>query len=123
MRLVLIDDSVEVLDAVRRLLEREGVAVVAVATTGADGVHHVKQLEPDVVLLDIDLGEENGFDVCRRLAATGVDSALILTSALPEYADLVGETPAAGFLPKGELSRRAIEEILEITPDGQRDSR
>ena len=112
MHCLLIDDSAEVLDALRRLLESEGLVVVAQATSGADGLRHAREFEPDVILLDVDLGEENGFDVARLLSEAGVSSAVILISAHPEYGEFASSTPAVGFLSKGALSRAAIESVL-----------
>src|SRR5437868_5910194 len=67
LRCLIVDDSVRFLDAARLLLEHEGIMVVGAATTGAEAVEQVERLHPDVVLLDIDLAGESGFEVARRL--------------------------------------------------------
>jgi DNA-binding NarL/FixJ family response regulator len=77
------------------------------------------------VLVDIDLGEESGFDVARRLAedAAGARARVILISTYAEsdFADLVAESPAVGFLSKSDLSRQAIDGLLRgsADPDGR----
>ncbi len=112
---LIVDDNPQFLAVARQLLDREGIAVVGVASTGAEAIERALELEPDVTLLDIDLGAESGFDVARRLAAvdTGPRVILISTYAESDFADLIAASPAVGFLPKSELSASAISRILE----------
>ncbi len=112
MRCLLIDDSEEVMHALERLLERQGVDVVAKASTADAGLRHVLAHKPDVVLLDVDLGETDGFELAKRFAAAGVDAAVIFTSAHPEYAEIPAEGTAIGFISKASLSATSIEEML-----------
>jgi DNA-binding NarL/FixJ family response regulator len=105
IRCLIVDDNREFLDTARVLLEREGIAVVGVATTSADGLRLEKELRPDVVLVDLRLGNENGFDLARQLSATVI---LISTHAEDEYAEAIAASPAAGFIPKAHLSASAI---------------
>ena len=70
---------------------------------------------PDVVLLDIMLGNQSGFDLARELASSNADSPaiiLISTRAEADFTGLIGQTPAAGFMPKSELSAGAIRRVL-----------
>jgi CheY-like chemotaxis protein len=124
--LLLVDDSPHFLDAARALLEREGLTVVGVASTSAEAISRVRELQPDVTLVDIDLGAESGLDLARRLSDTdGQQSPLvILISAYPEgdVAELVADTPAIGFLAKSELSRAAIVELLARADGEQGDA-
>jgi DNA-binding NarL/FixJ family response regulator len=112
-----VDDNQPFLDAARLLLERQGLSVVGVASTGAQALLRAEQLEPDLVLLDISLGDESGFDVVRSLVERDQDGAmrviLISTHAETDLADLIAGSPAIGFLPKSELSVSAIERILD----------
>jgi DNA-binding NarL/FixJ family response regulator len=82
--------------------------------SSAEAVERVQALRPDVVLIDIRLGEESGFEAGRQLAANGQPATLIMisTHAGADYADLIAESPAIGFLPKTELSAAAIRRIL-----------
>jgi DNA-binding NarL/FixJ family response regulator len=116
LRLLIVDDNVHFLDAARGLLDGDGLTVVGVATTSAEGLRLAAELQPDVTLVDIDLGDESGFDVARRLKAADVANAqrVILTSAYPEedFAELIQASPAIAFLAKSELSANAIAESL-----------
>ncbi|MDB5716517.1 MAG: putative transcriptional regulator, partial [Sphingomonadales bacterium] len=118
-----IDDSPHFLDAARGLLEREGIAVVGVASTGADAVRSVEALRPDVTLLDIDLGGESGFEVATRLHRDGrlLPSRVILisTHAEQDYAELIAASPVVGFLSKSALSAGAIRDLLGRDGDGE----
>lgn len=88
-----------------------------VASTIAQALEQAQALRPDVVLVDISLGEESGFDVARALAQDGQGggSTVIMISTLSgeDYEDLITESPVAGFLPKSELSALAIHQILD----------
>lgn len=119
LRCLVVDDSVRFLESARLLLERQGVQV-EVASTGAEAVRRVDELHPDVVLLDIDLGEESGFDVARRLSGRVSDVAwsgelsiiLVSTHAERDFEELIEASPALGFLSKSSLSADAIQELL-----------
>ena len=111
---MIVDDDVTFLSAARALLERDEVTVAGVASNSAEAVQRARELRPDVVLIDIRLGEESGFETARRLARDGHSAALIMisTHAPEDYADLIAESPALGFLPKAKLSAAAIRRIL-----------
>ncbi len=114
MRCLIVDDNAQFLEASRRLLEREGLQVVGTARSGEECLRCVRALAPDVVLLDVDLGEESGFDVCRRLGASGITARVVFVSTYHEleYEELGAVAPAVGYLPKSRLSRRALEALL-----------
>jgi len=115
MRCLLVDDNKAFIEIARRVLDRDGLRVAGAASSIAEALLLASELQPDVVLVDIALGNENGFDIARRLAGGDVrDLAVIMTSsgAADDYADLVAESPALGFLPKSELSAGAIQRIL-----------
>jgi CheY-like chemotaxis protein len=116
MRCLLVDDSDAFLKAASVLLQREGVTVVGVASNSAEALGQARDLRPDVILVDIGLGDESGFDLARLLAQDeqGGTAKVILISARAEtdYGDLIAESPAAGFVVKPELSARAISRIL-----------
>jgi len=116
-RFLVVDDSRSFLEAARRLLEREGLTIAGVASSSAEALRKAEELRPDVALVDISLGEESGFDLARRLVEDGRAEAptviLISTHSEADFADLIAESPAAGFVPKSELSAGAIRRILE----------
>jgi CheY-like chemotaxis protein len=123
LRCLIVDDNADFIEAARDLLERQGIEVVGVASTSAEALLRARELQPDVTLVDIDLGEESGFDVARLLAATaGLDSVrlvLISTYAEKDFADLIAASPVAGFVPKATLSASAIQEVLRTGDDGR----
>jgi DNA-binding NarL/FixJ family response regulator len=113
MRCLIVDDSARFLEAARTLLERDGIHVVGVATTGAQALARAVELAPDLVLLDIDLHGESGLELAPRLARTAA-SVIILTSTHPldDVQELVAASPARGFLHKSELSGQALRDLL-----------
>jgi CheY-like chemotaxis protein len=117
LRCLIVDDNRPYLEAARALLEREGLTVAGVATTGREALRQAKALRPDVVLVDISLGEENGFDLARRLVKDGVgaDTTVIMISTRSgeDFVDLLADSPAAGFVPKAELSAAAIRRLVD----------
>jgi DNA-binding NarL/FixJ family response regulator len=114
-RCLIVDDSRRFVDAARGLLERQGLQVVGVATNGSDAVLLADQLAPDVTLLDIDLGSENGFEVAQQLQRHDSPAPVILisTHAEEDYRDLIAASPAVGFLSKADLSAVAIRELVQ----------
>jgi response regulator receiver domain-containing protein len=84
IRCVIVDDHQPFLAAARLLVEREGVAVVGVAATSAEALRLEEELRPDVVLVDIRLGGESGFDLARRLRSPVI---LVSPYARREYLD------------------------------------
>jgi DNA-binding NarL/FixJ family response regulator len=116
MRCLIVDDSAHFAAAARVMLERQGITVVGVASTGAEALRRFEELRPDVTLVDLNLGGENGFLVAEQLqrAASTAPSAVILVSthAAQEFTDLIETSPAVGFLPKSALSAGAIHDLL-----------
>ena len=117
IRLLIVDDNESFLEVARVLLEREGLRVAGVALTSADALRQLEALRPDVVLVDVFLGEESGLELTRRLAEDGLsDSAkviLISTHTEADLGDLIAASPAAGFVSKAELSAEAIRRIVD----------
>jgi DNA-binding NarL/FixJ family response regulator len=116
MRCLIVDDNQSFLAAARVLLEREGLVVAGVASTCNEALGQAEALQPDVVLVDISLGKESGFDLARRLAEDDRRNkaavVLISTHAETDFVDLIAESRAAGFLAKAELSASAIRRIV-----------
>ena len=118
MRCVIVDDDEGFLGVARELLERGGLTVAGVAHNGAEAVECARALQPDVMLIDIRLGEESGFEAARRLAGNGQAPTLIMisTHAGEDYADLITGSPAVGFMAKADLSAAAIRRMLGADP-------
>jgi len=114
MRCLLVDDNEAFAEIARRVLDPHGVKVTGTASNCAEAVLRVSELRPDIVLVDVVLGDENGFDLARRLAERDDDLAVIMISSGTEddYADLMTGSAALGFLPKGELSADRIRRLL-----------
>jgi len=122
LRCQLVDDNEAFLEAASVLLEREGLTVVGVASSIAEALRQARALRPDVILVDIGLGDESGFDLAQLLAqdgqggqggqGVGADVILISARAETDYTDMIAESPAVGFLAKSELSARGIGRIL-----------
>jgi DNA-binding NarL/FixJ family response regulator len=92
------------------------VSVVAVASRSSEGLRLAADLRPDVVLVDIDLGEESGLHLADRLQVEGGGQPppviLISTHEEEDYADLIARSRAIGFLPKMALSAAAVQDLL-----------
>jgi CheY-like chemotaxis protein len=115
MRCLIVDDDAPFLDAASRLLEHQGITVVGVATTSAQALKRVEELRPEVILVDINLGAESGFELTEQLHRDGrsVPAILISTHAEQDFADMITINPAVGFLSKLALSSGAISDLLE----------
>jgi DNA-binding NarL/FixJ family response regulator len=115
MRCLIVDDNKFFLEAARVLLERQGLTVAG-ASTVAEAFRQVEKVQPDVVLVDIWLGEESGLELARQLVENdrGDKAAVVLisTQATDDVADLIAACPATDFLPKSELSADAIRRIV-----------
>jgi DNA-binding NarL/FixJ family response regulator len=109
VRCLIVDDSPDFLLAARTLLEREGFAIVGTATTGDEARRLAEDLQPDVVLVDVRLGAENGIELSHGLPGVVI---LISTQRESEYSEAIDGSPAAGFIPKDELSAAAIQRLL-----------
>jgi CheY-like chemotaxis protein len=113
---LIVDDSTRFLGVARRVLEGDDVPIVGVATSIAEALDLAARLRPEVVLVDIDLADESGFDLARRLREQpgAADMQLILISSHDpdDFAELIAASPVVGFLAKSELSGRAIVELL-----------
>jgi DNA-binding NarL/FixJ family response regulator len=115
LRILIVDDSPDVLAAARDLLERQGITVVGVAVDIAGALRCAAAERPDAALVDIELDGETGFQLIERLDPA-VRAVLTSTHAASDYADLIEASGALGFLPKSELSAAAIQAILSEHP-------
>ena len=118
LRCLIVDDNTSFLDAAAYLLQREGLTVVGAASSIADALTQARELRPDVILVDIMLGRESGFDLARRLAEADLGRPtviLISTHAEADLVDLIEEAPAAGFMPKSQLSASTIRRLINAS--------
>jgi CheY-like chemotaxis protein len=114
MSVLIVDDHPSFRAIARRLLEAAGFNVVAEALDGREAIAAAQRLKPDLVLLDVELPDLDGFEVATRLAESGLDSVVVLTSsrAAADYAPLLKRSPARAFIPKAELTGAALAGLL-----------
>ncbi len=128
MRCLIVDDSAQFRTTASTILQRGGIAVVGTACNTADALRSYRRLQPDVTLVDVDLGAESGFDVVQALHEAGAPARamiLISTHAESDFADLIADSPVSGFLPKFAFSTEAVRELVGSAgrADAQSDSR
>lgn len=111
---LIVDDHPSFRAAARMLLEAEGYAVVGEAADGARAIAAAAELRPDVVLLDVNLPDLDGFAVAGRITAAADAPAVVLVSSRDpaELGAAVARSGARGFIAKGELSGRALAALL-----------
>ena len=117
MRCLIVDDSADFVEAARHLLEHGGITVVGVASTGAEALRCFEEQRPDVTLVDVNLGRENGFDLAEQLHRSGLRAPspviLISTHAEQDFADMIATSRAIGFLGKIALTPDAIRDLVD----------
>lgn len=113
--LIIVDDHGPFREFARTMLEEDGFDVVGEAADGKSAVDAVRSLTPDVVLLDVQLGDGiDGFEVARQLAVLPHAPQVVLISSRDEesYASRLAETPVEGFVSKDRLSATAVRALL-----------
>jgi two-component system nitrate/nitrite response regulator NarL len=113
LRCLIVDDSEDFLASARRLLDSQGIEVVGVAMSSADAIRLVGELGPDIALIDVDLGDEDGIALARQVkrAAPATRTILISAHALEDL-DLTEAGADVFFIQKGQLGADAIAGLL-----------
>jgi DNA-binding NarL/FixJ family response regulator len=111
---LIVDDHPSFRQTARALLEAEGYEVVGEAPNGAKAIEEARRLRPDLMLLDVQLPDMDGFAVAEELCANGWSPDIVLTSSrdLTDFGSVVYSCGARGFVPKGELSAEALTALL-----------
>jgi DNA-binding NarL/FixJ family response regulator len=114
-RVLIVDDHDDFRASAGALLEAEGFTVVGGVADGAAAVDAVERLCPDVVLLDVQLPDLDGFAVAERLAAMSDPPRVVLISSRDarSYGARVSAASACGFLAKRELSGASLTALVE----------
>lgn len=114
LRVLIVDDHAPFRQLARTLLQGAGFTVVGEAEDGATAVDASRRLRPDVVLLDVQLPDADGFDVARVLAAQSESPIVVLTSSRDStsYRRRLSGSAARGFIAKAELSGAALSELI-----------
>jgi DNA-binding NarL/FixJ family response regulator len=112
---LIVDDHAPFRAAARALLEAGGFDVVGEAADGAGALAGVAELRPEVVLLDIQLPDLDGFAVAERLAGDGTGPAIVLTSSrsATSLRSRLAAHPSWSFIPKSELSGSALAAAVD----------
>jgi DNA-binding NarL/FixJ family response regulator len=116
LRCIIVDDSARFLEVATSRLGQAGMEVVGTATTSNEAIDKIEILRPDVVLVDISLGGDSGFDLTRQLAERRDPPVVVLisTRAEEDYASLIAASPAIGFIPKSRLSVEAVRDLVGL---------
>jgi DNA-binding NarL/FixJ family response regulator len=112
---LIVDDHPSFRSSAHALLEAEGFEIVGEAEDGESAIEAAGRLHPDIVLLDVQLPDIDGFEVAKRLTSDGDGPSVVLVSSreLSDYGPLVDGSGARGFLPKNELSGAAVAALVK----------
>jgi DNA-binding NarL/FixJ family response regulator len=114
MTVLIVDDHPSFRSSARALLEAEGYDVVGEAENGTEGLRAARELHPQLVLLDVQLPDIDGFEVASQLTQDAGAPAVVLISSRDgsDFGHLVRDSGARGFIPKAELSGEAIAALV-----------
>jgi len=114
VNVLIVDDHPSFRANARALLEAEGFEVVGEAEDGESALRAAAELMPQLVLLDVQLPDIDGFEVAARLTKGGGGPAVVLVSSRDgsDFGPLVERSGARGFIPKAELSGAALLALL-----------
>lgn len=112
--LLIVDDHAEFRSFTRSLLDDSGFEVTGEAGDGESALEEIERVDPDVVLLDVQLPGIDGFEVAKRLAANAEHPHVVLTSSreASDYGERLESSPADGFIPKRELSGESLTALI-----------
>lgn len=111
---LIVDDHPSFRASARMLLEAEGFEVIGEAEDGESALRAIQELQPEVVLLDVQLPDIDGIEVAARITENGSGPAIVLTSSrdLADLGPVRDRCNVRGFIPKAELSGAALEALL-----------
>ena len=111
---LIVDDHPSFRASARAVLEAEGFDVVGEAEDGTAALEAVRTLAPDVILLDVQLPDANGFDLCELICAGSSRPSIVLVSSrdASDYNGLIDTSAARGFISKADLSGEAFRALL-----------
>ena len=114
MTVLIVDDNDVFRSSARAVVQAAGYDVVGEAGEVTSALAQVHALHPDVVLLDIQLPDGDGFTLAGQLAAEGQAPTVVLVSSREraDYGSRIDNAPAAGFISKLDLSRATLEALI-----------
>lgn len=115
MKVLIVDDHASFRSSARRLLEFEGFEVIGEAVDGKSAIEQARSLAPDLVLLDVQLPDTDGFAVASKMTTVGDPPAVILVSSRDgdDFGTLVEASGALGFIGKADLSGSMLRALLD----------
>jgi phosphate regulon transcriptional regulator PhoB len=123
-RVLVVEDERDVAELIRYNLSREGYDVV-VAGSGGDAIKQAREVQPDVVLLDIMVPQVNGWEVCRRLkqdAETRAIPVIMVTGRVEEGDKVLGfEMGADDYVTKPFSPRELVARVRAVARRGRRE--
>ena len=115
---LIVDDSEEFQASASRLLSAQGMTITGCAVSIEEALRKAASLRPDVVLVDVELGDEDGIELAAQLAESAAATPVILISIRDreELSELIRGSPARGFLSKDALDASSIAQLLGREP-------
>ena len=112
---LIVDDQPAFRRLARELLEEDGFVVIGEAGDVGSAQRAIRDLHPDVVVLDVRLADGSGVDVARAVRSWSSPPQVVLTST-GDYAHAVAECGAAGFIPKAAFCGQLLRAVIEADP-------
>lgn len=127
-RFVIVDDNARFVELAAELLTRDGFEVVGHAGQSGEALRVITETRPDLVLIDLFLGEESGLELVTEIARLGLATrtCLLLVSsyATSDLREMFAVSAAHGYLSKlelsGQLIRELLSQVLSTNGDGKR---
>lgn len=110
---LIVDDHPSFRASARAILESDGFEVIGEAVDGSSALELLRTLRPDVVLLDVQLPDMTGFDICEECGDLD-ETAVVLVSSRDagDYDGLIQSSGARGFIPKADLTGQAVTSLI-----------
>jgi DNA-binding NarL/FixJ family response regulator len=114
LKCLIVDDHEGFLASAAELLSLQGMTIVGCASSADEALRSADSLRPDVTLVDVELGDEDGIELAHRLtdAGTAGDVILISIRTRDELGDLIQDSGAVGFIHKDGLDVAAITNLI-----------
>ena len=115
-RVLIVDDHAPFRSIARQVLTADGFLIVGQAADGAEAIRACGELRPDLVLLDVQLPDVDGFSVAAVLTSRTDPPTVVLVSSRSrtEYGSRIEDCGARGYIAKAELSGDAVRRLLPL---------